>query len=76
MVTPPIRLAFDEPCAIPRARLRVFVDGDMLRDVVAYDCEQGVALVIAHDEQGNRMMIGERWLCREFAGNVTVRVVE
>ena len=75
-MTPPRRLAFNEACAIPRARLRVFVDGDMLRDVVVYDCDKGEATVIAHDDNGNRISIGDRWLCQEVAGNVTVRVVE
>ena len=71
----PRQMSADMDCGIARDRLRVFVDGDMVRDVLAYDCDAGWLACLVHDDEGNRMMDGESWLYKRIYGAITVRVI-
>lgn len=66
-MTIPRRIAPDEdPPGMLRSRLRVFVDGDLLRDVVAYDIDEGWVLLVKHDDG---------FLARKVFGKVEVGVI-
>lgn len=57
-------------------RLRIFVDGDMPRHVIAYDIEAGWVEVVGHNELGNCIydrLTGE-WVIRRVHGKVRVVV--
>lgn len=58
-----------------RGRLRVFVDGDLLRDVIGYDCDEGWIMAIMHDDNGKRMARGDCWLAYRVFGDVVARWV-
>lgn len=55
-----------------QGRVKVFVGGDMLRNVVAYDLDAGWAEVITHDDNGALMRLGEGWGIRRYLGKVKV----
>lgn len=58
-----------------RPRLSVLLDGDSLRDVVAYDCDAGWVIALKHDDNGKRMRQGEFFLAVRRHGLVTARMV-
>ena len=53
--------------------VRVFVDGDMPRGVVAYDCDAGWAEVLVWDDFGAPLHDGENYVVQRLAGKVEVR---
>lgn len=59
-----------------RDYIRVTVDGDALRDVVAYDCDAGWALVISHDDEGRRMCRGGHYVAHKVYGYVRAVVID
>lgn len=59
------------PCC---GRVRVFVDGDMLRNVIAYDADAGWCEVIAHDEHGQLMRIDGRWRVQRYLGAIRAEI--
>jgi len=58
-----------------RPRLRVLLDGDSLRDVIAYDCDAGWIVVLKHDDSGNRMTEGDCFIAERRHGKVTAVLV-
>lgn len=55
--------------------IRVFVNGDMPRGVVAYDVDAGWADVLLYDEQGGLVRNGNYFLTQRRTGVVEVREV-
>lgn len=66
----PRRLAADNAQPELRARVRVYIDGDMLRDIMAYDVDQGWVLIVQHDDNGHRRQCSGEWLCERVYGRV------
>ena len=59
---------------IDARRLRVFIDGDMPRGVAAWDCDEGWADILTHDENGHvRMDDCGRFILKRVAGKIEVR---
>lgn len=56
-------------------RLRVFVGGDFLRGIVAYDIEAGWVEVLEHDERGHATKRDGQWLTRRVHGRVDISIV-
>lgn len=56
-------------------RIRIFVDGDMLRHVVAYDIEAGWVEVIEHDERGFLVHRDGEWSTRRVHGQLRAALV-
>lgn len=52
--------------------VRVFVDGDMPRGVVAYDCEAGWCEVLMWTDDGWPVTDGENFIVRRLTGKVEV----
>ena len=53
-----------------RDRVLVLIDGDRMRDVVAYDVDEGWVMFVRHDDAGARIREGEYYtVCRQ-RGNV------
>jgi len=59
------------PCC---GRVRVFVGGDMLRNVIAYDMDAGWAEVIAHDDNGKLISFEGKWAVARYMGPVRVAI--
>lgn len=57
------------PFAI-RGRIRVFVDGDLYRCIVAYDVPAGWVEIIEHDERGMLVHRDGEFATRRVTGNV------
>lgn len=75
MIAAPRRVAIGDTCDPGlRRRLRVFVDGDLLRDIVAYDADEGWVMAVRHDECGCRMMNGDCYVVGVVFGDVRVFV--
>jgi hypothetical protein len=55
------------PCC---GRVRVFCDGDMLRNVIAYDADAGWVEVIAHDDCGQLMRREGFWVVTRYKGAI------
>ena len=75
MTFPPRKGSVDGAHGLPviRAKLvRVFVNGDMPRGVVAYDCDAGWADVLVWDDAGHVLSDGEHYLTQRVRGRVTV----
>lgn len=51
-------------------RVMVTVDGDLLRDLIAYDAIEGWVEVVAHDDKGRRRTEGAFWVCHRIFGKV------
>lgn len=72
----PRRLGIDDHAGGLRDYIRVTVDGDALRDVVAYDCDEGWALVLNHDDRGERVVRGGDYLAHPVFGYVRAEVLQ
>ena len=71
MTKAPRRLDVDEQTNTGiRPRLSITLDGDRVRDVVAYDCDAGWLMCIVHNDAGNRMTDGENYIIRKAYGRV------
>lgn len=51
-------------------RVMVTVDGDCLRDVIAYDAIEGWVEVVQHDDNGERIREGRFWVCSRIFGKI------
>lgn len=57
-------------------RIRVYIDGDMPRGVVAYNLNEGWADILTYDEQGALVTNGiGGFIARRVTGKVEVRAV-
>jgi hypothetical protein len=75
-MTPPRKASVDGLHGLPVVRgecVRVFVDGDMLRGVVSYDCDDGWVDVLEWTDEGHAMHNGEHFLTRRVFGKIEVR---
>jgi hypothetical protein len=52
------------------SRIRVFVDGDMLRCVTAYDIPAGWVEIIAHGDNGFLQHCDGEWVTRRVHGKI------
>ncbi len=59
--------------AIKGESVRVIVDGDMLRGVVSYDCDEGWADILEWDDDGKPLHNGEYYVTRRIHGVVEAR---
>lgn len=79
MTLAPRRCSTDGRCGYPQptdpARLRVLIDGDMLRGVVAYDIDEGWADVLLWDEDGNPVMRNGQFVATRRSGVIKVYLV-
>lgn len=66
---------FGFPVAPCGKRVRVYVDGDLMRNCIAYDCDAGWIEVIVHDNHGKLVKHGDGWLSRRIKGDVRVALV-
>lgn len=57
------------------SRLRVLIDGDMLRGVVAYDADAGWADVLLWDEDGNPTMRDGHFVAVRRTGMIEVYIL-
>lgn len=53
--------------------VRIFVDGDMPRGVVSYDCDAGWADVLVWDDDGGPLSDGENFITRRLFGKVEAK---
>lgn len=51
---------------------RVLVDGDMLRGVVSFDCDEGWAEILVWNDEGHALFDGENYLTRRVHGVIEV----
>lgn len=73
--SPPRRGSVDGLHGFPvvEARLvRVFVNNDMPRGVVSYDCYAGWADVLVWNDDGDPVTDGENFIVRRLFGNIEV----
>jgi len=61
--------------AIKAETVRVTIDGDMLRGVVAYDCDEGWADVLVWDDAGQTLHNGEFFVTHRISGKIEAREV-
>jgi len=76
MTSPPRKGSVDGLHGLPiiQARLvRIFVDGDMPRGVVSYDCDQGWCDVLVWDDAGCVVNDGENFVTQRVYGKVEAR---
>lgn len=76
MTAPPRKGSVDGLHGLPviEGRLiRVFVDGDMPRGVVSYDCDAGWCDVLVWDDLGRIVTDGENFITQRLRGKVEVR---
>lgn len=59
-----------------RPLIRVTVDGDALRDVIAYDCDAGWIMFLVHDDCGCLIPDGPLFEAELRFGRVDARVVQ
>lgn len=57
-----------------RQRIRVFVDGDLYRCVVAYDVPAGWIEIFEHDERGMLVHRDGEFVTRRVTGKVVARI--
>jgi hypothetical protein len=73
---PPRQLSVNGEHGFPRhpfvGRVRVFVNGDMLRNVIAYDIDAGWVEAIIHDDRGQPVRTGDGWQVARHYGAVKV----
>lgn len=53
-----------------RERLRIYIDGDLLRDIVAYDVDRGFVMVIGHGDCGERIQSDDCYTLHRYYGDV------
>lgn len=73
---PPRKGSVDGLHGLPviQARLiRVFVNGDMPRGVVSYDCDEGWADILVWNDSGRPLHDGENFVVQRVAGVVEVK---
>lgn len=76
MTAPPRKASVDGLHGLPIIDgrvVRVFVDGDMPRGVVSYDCDEGWADVLIWDDEGGPLTDGENFITRRLFGRVEVK---
>ena len=74
--TPPLKGSVNGEHGLPKivpVNIRVFVDGDMPRGVVAYDVLEGWADVLCWDDDGNPLHNGEDFVSQRVYGKVEVK---
>jgi hypothetical protein len=71
MTDAPRKLAIEEDVGTGiRQSIRIYIDGDIMRDVIAYDCDAGWIMHIVHNDAGERVGDGENWIIRRLYGHV------
>lgn len=77
MIPAPRRYATTDPAynAEIGQRVIVTVDGDMLRHVVAYDCDEGWIDAVAHNEYGVMVEFDGQYVTRRYFGEVKAMLV-
>lgn len=76
MTTPPRKGSVDGLHGLPviTAKLvRIYVDGDMPRGVVSYDCDEGWCDVLVWGDDGHVLHDGENFVVRRLVGKVEVK---
>jgi len=76
----PQRIATDGregfPCPLDSGAIRVYINGDLKRGVVAYDMIEGWADVIAWDEQGEpRLTDTGDYIAQRYRGKIVAVMV-
>ncbi|MEN9924166.1 MAG: hypothetical protein RL268_292 [Pseudomonadota bacterium] len=75
-MTAPRKASVDGLHGLPTIKgesVRVMVDGDMLRGVVSYDCDEGWADVLEWDDGGHPLHNGEYFVTQRLYGKIEVR---
>jgi len=75
MTTAPRRITMgdDTPTDI-RDQVLVLLDGDRLRDVIAYDVDEGWVMHVKHDDAGERVSSGDCYTVHKVYGSVDTRL--
>lgn len=60
------------PIGVAVGRVRVFVNGDMLRNVIAYDMDESWVEVVPHDDKGKLIRVGDAWQIVRHHGTIRV----
>lgn len=75
-MTAPRKGSVDGLHGLPRIHgkmIRVFVDGDMPRGVVSFDCDAGWCDVLVWNDVGRPLFDGENFVTQRLTGKVEVR---
>ena len=76
MTAPPRKGSVDGLHGLPvinASLIRVFVDGDMPRGVVSFNCDEGWCDVLVWDDAGRIVNDGENFVTQRVHGRVEVR---